>query len=103
LATIQGLYFNEANKPSMEDVRVSPTLLPTRRSLPSEVLLIGAERDMFCREVEVMADKLAGHEAKVPRKEGWRAPGAHYHKVYGQPHGRGRLQQMKSSIPYRNG
>ncbi|KAF2130957.1 alpha/beta-hydrolase [Dothidotthia symphoricarpi CBS 119687] len=84
--TIQNLYVDEAQKPSMEDVRVSPTFFATRESLPSEVLLIGAEHDMFCRELEVMADKLAGDKAKVLSKEGWRAPGVQYYKVYGQPH-----------------
>ena len=83
---IQKLYVDEAQKPSMEDVRVSPTFFATRESLPCEVLLIGAEHDMFCRELEVMADKLAGDKAKVPSKEGWRAPGVQYYKVYGQPH-----------------
>jgi len=83
---IQKLYLDEAQKPSMGDVRVSPTFFATRESLPAEVLLIGAEHDMFCRELEVMADKLAGDKAKVSSKEGWRAPGVQYYKVYGQPH-----------------
>jgi acetyl esterase/lipase len=83
---VQKLYLDEAQKPSMEDVRLSPTFFATRESLPSEILLIGAEHDMFCREIEVMADKLAGDGAKVHSKEGWRAPGVQYYKVYGQPH-----------------
>ena len=83
---IQNLYLDETQKPSMEDVRLSPTFFATRESMPSEILLIGAEHDMFCREIEDMADKLAGDEAKVHSEEGWKAPGVQYYKVYGQPH-----------------
>jgi acetyl esterase/lipase len=84
--SIQSLYFDEAQTPSMDDVRVSPTFFATRKSLPLEVFLIGAEHDMFCREVEIMANKLAGDKTKVLSKEGWRAPGVQYYKVFGQPH-----------------
>jgi len=84
--TIQTLYLDEHHKPSMDDVRLSPTFFATRDSLPPELLLIGAEHDMFCREVEVMADKLAAGTTKSPTKEGWRAPGVEYYKVFGQPH-----------------
>ncbi|KAH6882016.1 Alpha/Beta hydrolase protein [Alternaria rosae] len=83
---IMNLYLDEAQKPPMQDVRLSPTYFATRDSFPPELLLIGAEHDMFCREVEVMADKLAGDKAKVPYKEGWTAPGVQYYKVFGQPH-----------------
>jgi acetyl esterase/lipase len=84
--SLQELYLDEAQKPSMQDVRVSPTFFARRENLPSEILLVGAEHDMLCHELEVMADKLAGDEAKVQTKEGWRAPGVQYYKVYGQPH-----------------
>ena len=80
------LYLDEAQKPSLHDVRLSPTYFATRERLPPELLLIGAEHDMFCREVEVMAEKLAGGRAKTPNKEGWSAPGVQYYKVFGQPH-----------------
>lgn len=80
------LYLDEAQKPSIQDVRLSPAYFASRDSLPSEVLLIGTEHDMLCHEVEVMADKLAGDQAKVSSKEGWKVPGVEYYKVYGQPH-----------------
>jgi acetyl esterase/lipase len=85
-ASIMNLYLDEAQKPSLKDVRFSPTYFTSRESLPPEILLIGAEHDMFCREVEVMADRLAGDKAKIPNKEGWTAPGVQYYKVHGQPH-----------------
>jgi acetyl esterase/lipase len=83
---IQTLYIDEAQKPSMQDVRLSPAFFATRESLPSEILLIGAEHDMFCHELEAMADKLAGDETRTSSKEGWRAKGVQFYKVYGQPH-----------------
>lgn len=83
---IQTLYIDETQNLSMDDVRLSPTFFATRESLPSEVLLIGAEHDMFCHELEVITNELAGDETKVTSKEGWRAPGVQYYKVYGQPH-----------------
>jgi acetyl esterase/lipase len=83
---IQTLYLDQAQKPSMQDVRLSPMFFATRESLPSEILLIGAEHDMFCHEIEAMADKLAGDETKISSKEGWRAKGVQFYKVYGQPH-----------------
>ncbi|KAI4672048.1 uncharacterized protein J4E78_000547 [Alternaria triticimaculans] len=83
---IMNLYLDEARKPSMQDVRLSPMYFATRERLPPALLLIGAEHDMFCREVEVMAEKLAGGRAKIPNKEGWSAPGVQYYKVFGQPH-----------------
>jgi acetyl esterase/lipase len=84
--TIRQLYVDDGQGVSMEDVRLSPTFFGTRGSLPGEVLLIGAEHDMFCRELEVMADKLADNKAKVSKEGGWKAPGVQYYKVYGQPH-----------------
>lgn len=84
--TLMSLYLDETHKPSLSDVRLSPIRFATRESLPPEILLIGAEHDMFCQEVEVMADKLAGDKAKVETKDGWKAPGVQFYKVYGQPH-----------------
>lgn len=79
-------YLDETHKSSLSDVRLSPIRFASRESLPPEILLIGAEHDMFCQEAEVMADKLAGDKAKVKTQEGWKAPGVQFYKVYGQPH-----------------
>lgn len=86
--TIQNLHIlSEADeRPSMQDVRLSPTFYTTRDSLPRELLLIGAEHDMFCHELEVMADELAGDSERVESDAGWTAPGVQYYKVYGQAH-----------------
>lgn len=83
---IPKLYFDENQELDVHDVRVSPTFFANRNSLPPEVLIIGAEHDMFCREAELMADKLAGDQMKVPNKEGWKVTGVQYYKVYSQPH-----------------
>lgn len=82
------IYLDEANKPDLTDVRLSPTFFKNRESLPPNVMLIGSEHDMFCRDDEVMADKLAalGGGAKVELESGWKAPGVQWYKVYGQPH-----------------
>lgn len=47
-----------------------------------------ASRSQQCgrRELEVMADKLAGNMIKASSQEGWRAPGIEYYKVHGQSH-----------------
>jgi acetyl esterase/lipase len=66
---IQKLYVDEAQKPFIEDVRLGPRFFSTRVGLPSEVLLIGVEHDMFCCELEVMADKFAGDKTKVSCKK----------------------------------
>lgn len=71
------IYLDEANKPDLNDVRLSPTFFADRESLPPNVLLIGSEHDMFCREDEVIADKLAALSggAKVETETGGKAPG----------------------------
>lgn len=90
-AGISRLYL-EPDYPSalLRDVRVSPAFFNERASLPPQVLLIGAEHDMFCHEDEVMADKLAdlAGGGKVQTKHGWKAPdaGVQWYKVSGQPH-----------------
>ncbi|USP81651.1 alpha/beta-hydrolase [Curvularia clavata] len=84
--SLLSLYLDETHKASLSDVRLSPTRFATRESLPPEILLIGAEHDMFCQEVEVMADKLAGEKPKIEIKDGWKVPGVQYYKAYGQPH-----------------
>lgn len=57
-------YIDEAQEPPTKEVLVSLAFLAARESLPSEKFLVGAEHDMFCRELQVMADKLAGEKAK---------------------------------------
>lgn len=85
--SIEGLYFDSADKPALTDVRCSPTYFETRESLPPRVLLIGCEHDMFCHEDEAMADKLAGPDGvKTRTQTGWRAPGVQWHKVPDQAH-----------------
>jgi acetyl esterase/lipase len=88
--TIQSLYFPDspADQPSMDDPRLSPTFFSSRQNFPPEVLLIGAEHDMFCAELESMAEKLAAGRTKVglEGKAGWKAEGVRWYKVLGQAH-----------------
>jgi acetyl esterase/lipase len=88
--TIQSLYFPDspADQPSMDDPRLSPTFFSSRQNFPPEVLLIGAEHDMFCAELEDMAEKLAAGRTKVglEGKAGWKAEGVRWYKVLGQAH-----------------
>ncbi|KAK4950276.1 hypothetical protein LTR10_011257 [Elasticomyces elasticus] len=83
---ISGLLFDDANKPALTDVRISPAYFTSRDSLPPHLLLIGAEHDMFCHEAEEMADKLAGSEPKVDAEGGWQASGVRWYKVQNQAH-----------------
>ena len=85
-ASLLDLYIDETQKPSLDDVRLSPVRFATRESLPSEILIIGAEHDMCCAEVEAMADKLAGDQQKATTKEGWKAPGVQFYKAHDQLH-----------------
>lgn len=82
------LYLDPNQMPSLADVRVSPANLSARQSLPAEVLLIGAEHDMFCCEDEAMATKLVALSGgnKVETQSGWRAEGVQWYKVADQPH-----------------
>lgn len=88
--TIQSLYLLDppADPPSMDDPRLSPTFFSSRQCFPLEVLLIGAEHDMFCAELEDMAKKLAAGRTKVglEGKAGWKAEGVRWYKVLGQAH-----------------
>jgi acetyl esterase/lipase len=88
--TIQSLYLPDcpAGQPSMDDPRLSPTFFSSRQDFPPEVLLIGAEHDMFCAELGDMAEKLAAGRAKVglEGKAGWKAEGVRWYKVLGQAH-----------------
>ncbi|KAK5175810.1 uncharacterized protein LTR77_000950 [Saxophila tyrrhenica] len=89
--TYSGLFpliFDPVEKPSLTDPTVSPIYFKDRESLPPQVLMIGAQHDMFCYEDESMAEKLAaaGNGAKVETKAGWKAPGVQWHKIMGQPH-----------------
>ncbi|KAL1593151.1 hypothetical protein SLS60_010758 [Paraconiothyrium brasiliense] len=83
---IMQLYFDPENKPPLTDTRVSPTYFDSRNDLPSHILLVGAEHDMFCQEGEEMAEKIAGDQVKNKTEDGWRAEGVEWLKVYGQPH-----------------
>lgn len=85
---IEKLYLSASQRPDKKDVRLSPTFFATRESLPSHVLLVGAEHDMFCREAEVMAEKVAASDAreKVKIEAGWRAEHVWWHLIKGQPH-----------------
>jgi acetyl esterase/lipase len=87
-ASISRLYFDPARSPSMTDVRVSPAYFAERKALPSQILLIGAEHDMFCHEDETMADKLAemAGGVKAGTATGWKAWGVQWSKIKGQPH-----------------
>lgn len=85
-AGLKRLYFDPENEPSPTDTRLSPTYFKSRDSLPPEVLLIGAEHDMFCHEDEEMAAKIAGGETRTETGDGWRAPGIEWFKINGQPH-----------------
>ncbi|KAK5731518.1 hypothetical protein LTR17_011316 [Elasticomyces elasticus] len=71
------------------DVLISPAYITAREDLPPEILLIGAEHDVFCREDEVMADKVANFSDgdKERMDAGSQAKGVQWHKVVGQPHG----------------
>jgi acetyl esterase/lipase len=87
-ASISRLYFDPMRSPSMTDVRVSPAYFAERKALPSRILLIGAEHDMFCHEDETMADKLAemAGGVKAGTATGWKAWGVQWSKIKGQPH-----------------
>ncbi|KAK4495475.1 hypothetical protein PRZ48_013806 [Zasmidium cellare] len=82
------LYLDGSRKDSRQDVRLSPCRFATREILPPRVLLIGAEHDMFCREAETMAEKLASMsgETKILKESGWQTPGVQWHKILGQRH-----------------
>ncbi|KAK5717225.1 hypothetical protein LTR15_009114 [Elasticomyces elasticus] len=95
---ISGLLFDDANKPALTDVRISPTYFTSRDSLPPQVLLIGAEHDMFCHEAEAMADKLAGSERKADAEGGWQVPGVRWYKVRNQGHA---FDQFQAKDPER--
>lgn len=88
LPDVLRLYLDPNQMPSLTDVRVSPANFPNRQSLPAQVLLIGAEHDMFCREDEAMATKLVALSGgnKVETQCGWRAEGVQWYKVADQPH-----------------
>jgi acetyl esterase/lipase len=82
------LFDPAAGEPDKRDSILSPTFFRSRSSLPEEVLMIGAEHDMFCREAEVMAGKLAaGAERIRDEKKGWKAERVRWHVVQGQKHG----------------
>ena len=83
---ISPLLFDDANKPALTDVRISPIYFTSRDSLPSRVLFVGAEHDMLCHEGEAMANKLAGSTSKVDAEGGWQAPGVRWYKVRNQAH-----------------
>lgn len=87
-AELVRLYFDPNQMPSLTDVRVSPAYFANRESLPSQVLLIGAEHDMFCHEAEAMATKLipSSDGNKVETPSGWKALGVQWYKVVNQPH-----------------
>jgi acetyl esterase/lipase len=87
-AKIERLYLDDEDRPSLEDPRVSPAFFEGRESLPSRVLMIGAEHCMFCYEDEAMAEKLAamGDGAKVETEDGWKAAGVQWYKISDQPH-----------------
>ncbi|KAK3668749.1 hypothetical protein LTR22_000229 [Elasticomyces elasticus] len=95
---ISGLLFDDANKPALTDVRISPTYFTSRDSLPPQVLLIGAEHDMFCHEAEAMADKLAGSERKADAEGGWQVPGVRWYKVRNEAHA---FDQFQAKDPER--
>lgn len=82
------LYLDPEQSPSMTDVRLSPAYFADRKALPPQILLIGAEHDMFCHEDETMADRLADMADGVKTKTmtGWKARGVQWSKVMGQPH-----------------
>jgi acetyl esterase/lipase len=87
-AGVSRLYLDAEQMLSLDDPRVSPAFFTKRESLPFQILIIGAEHDMFCHEDEVMANKLAdmaGGE-KVETDCGWKAKGVQWYKVMGQPH-----------------
>ena len=88
---IRSLYLPDSpadDQPSMNDPRLSPAFFSSRRNFPPEVLLLGAEHDMFCSELEDMAEKLAAGRPKVglEGKAGWKAEGVRWYKVLGQAH-----------------
>jgi acetyl esterase/lipase len=89
---IQSLYLPDcpADQPSMDDPRLSPAFFSSRQDFPPEVLLIGAEHDMFCAELGDMAEKLAAGRTKVglegKGKAEWKAEGVRWYKVLGQAH-----------------
>ena len=87
-SSLETLYLDAAQKHSLKDTRLSPTFFASRDCLPSQILLIGSEHDMFCHEAEVMANKLAASSEgpKTPMEAGWRAPGVQWYKVHDQPH-----------------
>ncbi|KAF1967227.1 alpha/beta-hydrolase [Bimuria novae-zelandiae CBS 107.79] len=72
--------------PKTSPLLPTPTYFQSRESLPPNILLIGAEHDMFCHEDEQMADKLAGDAVKSGSEDGWRALGVQWYKVFGRPH-----------------
>jgi acetyl esterase/lipase len=87
-AGLSRLYLDAEQMLSLDDPRVSPAFFTKRESLPFQILIIGAEHDMFCHEDEVMANKLAGMSRgeKVETDCGWKATGVQWYKVMGQPH-----------------
>ena len=87
-AGIGQLYLDPAQYETLADTRLSPTFFASRESLPPQILLIGAEHDMFCQEAEAMADKLVvvSGGSKNSDEAGWRAPGVQWYKVQNQPH-----------------
>ena len=73
-ADVIRLYLDPADETPLTDTRLSPAYFASRESLPPNVLMIGAEHDLFCHEDEQMAEKLAGEGAnKAQRDGGWRA------------------------------
>lgn len=87
-ADLGPLYLDGERSPSLKDPRVSPAYFAERNALPAQILLVGAEHDMFCHEDEAMADRLADMAGggKTETESGWRATGVQWAKVMGQPH-----------------
>lgn len=87
-AGLSRLYLDAEQSQSMTDARVSPAYFADRKALPPQILLVGAEHDMFCHEDEMMADKLADMAGGVKdkTKTGWKAAGVQWSKIMGQPH-----------------
>ncbi|EME38845.1 hypothetical protein DOTSEDRAFT_180769 [Dothistroma septosporum NZE10] len=80
------LYLDQDEHPSFTDTRLSPTHFVDRKDLPDNVLLIGTEHDLICREAEVMAEKLANGSQQTGTEFGWRTESVQWHQVKGQPH-----------------
>jgi len=70
------------------DPMLSVTYAP-RDKLPPKIYIIGCELDMFCRDAEIMAEKLArvGSGERTGSDAVWERNGVKWEKVLGENHG----------------